>query len=96
MYTNILADPYPVYMDNEAINLGCVQIFVSVNTTRAWRVPVSSRRACVGFVAASGSINMTGNYIDKGVAVDESGNYTGAIVSYDKALAIDLSCSCIN
>jgi hypothetical protein len=75
---------------------GCVQIFVSVNTTRAWRVPVSSRRACVGFVAASGSTNMTGNYIDKGVAVDESGNYTGAIVSYDKALAIDLSCSCIN
>lgn len=42
-----------------------------------------------GSCVPTSASNMTGNYTDKGNALGSLGNYTGAILYYDKALAID-------
>ncbi|MFZ0513630.1 MAG: tetratricopeptide repeat protein [Candidatus Nitrosopolaris sp.] len=42
-----------------------------------------------GSCVPTSASNMTGNYTDKGNALGSLGNYAGAIIYYDKALAIN-------
>jgi tetratricopeptide (TPR) repeat protein len=83
-YVQYIADA-PRYSDY----LPVLQNMINSLQITSYPVPTLSQSPTYNMPGAGGSTNMTGTYIDKGIALGSLGNYTGAIEYYDKALAID-------